>query len=120
MSRSTQFIGLTAKAREFVKDLQEEISDVVVQGMIDDEYLLGRWKAPEFVAHSYHPSYIQEVVQITAHSSGPMIFTCLLVIFKWDDPRCSDDIGHIFEWIHDPTLKEKHLELDQETGSMWV
>ncbi len=127
MSRSTQFIGLTKKAQEYVSKL-EPLNGVYTDndgarfeednktfGMFDEDIPLGAWKHPE-------RGILREIVQESPWSSGPMIFTCL----AWDignryegDQRVYPDNSiTLFEWTHNPSVKD--VEFDPESGELWV
>ena len=113
MSRSTQFIGLTASAQKFVADLKKVPSDKYAEGMFNEAIPLGRWEAPE--GRWSKTAFIQEVVQESPWSSGPMIFTRLEIEFQ----QSKDQVftASCFEWIHDPTFE---CEYNEENGSFWV
>lgn len=112
MGRSTQWIGLTQVAQEFVDGLESLPSDAEAQGMFE-EIPLGRWKIhPCFLRSTEREgACIREVVQASPWSSGPMLFTCLEVDFG------NGAKSQIFQWIDDPLLEG---EFDQSTGRMWV
>ena len=75
MSRSTQFIGLTARGEEFISSLETAPSDKHTIGMFEEMIMLGRWKIPQgvpdetdyqFPKHlreSKKAKFIQEIVQ---------------------------------------------------------
>ena len=91
--RTTQFIGLTERAREFVKDAIILPSTNVTYGMFDEEISLGMWEKNGF--------HFVEVVQTEMWSSGPMIFTHL----RWINPQQNNaDYGYCFSWITNPAL----------------
>jgi hypothetical protein len=110
--RSTQFVGLTKVAEDFVKDLEQLESDHSTSGMFEEEIPLRKWVLhPKIKSWGREGECIREVVQTVPWSSGPMIFTCLEV-----------DHGNgakieFFEWINDPTCE---AEYDPEGGRMWV
>lgn len=120
MSRSTQFIGLNSQAKEYVQDLEKIETDNYTLGMFDEEVKLGKWKAPKEISHVEYPTFLMESVQQAPWSSGPMIFTCLNIHIEFPTQGCCHKWNFIFEWHHDPRLKEQGLQFDYETGGMWV
>jgi len=119
--RCTQYIGLTDRAKEYVKDLKEMESDESTHGMFPDVEVikLRRWDVPEkFKGDIWPDRCIREVVQAVPWSSGPMIFTCLEVDLAncLNDPKAARI--KILEWIHDPSVEGS--EFDAETGRFWV
>jgi len=128
MSRSTQFIGLTARGDEFVSGLEVAPSDQHTTGMFDEMIPLRRWKIPEgvpfetqkhlFPEHlvkSKKAKFVQEVVQEVPWSSGPMIFTRLEIEFHQSDGQVFT--ASCFEWVHDPNVE---CEFSYENGTFWV
>ena len=116
-TRSTQYIGLTKAAHEFVKSLKSLDPDTHTNGMFDEKIPLRRWAVPEnmpaFDGLQDRPTAcIREVVQASPWSSGPMLFLCLEADYG------NDAKAQMFEWINDPNLHGS--EYDQETGRMWV
>ena len=112
--RSTQFIGLTKKAQDFVEELNKVPSDSFTEGMFNEKIPLGKWECPE----EYNAFCIREVVQVELCSSEPMIFTYLALDYsnKTENP---EDCNSIFlEWIRDPSVGDS--EVDYENGSYWV
>jgi len=120
MSRSTQFIGLTKKAEEYVRDLEELESDSYASGM-HENIPLRRWKLSkkDFGNSSEEiGACLREVVQDYRFSSGPMIFTCLesdtregyeTSLKRWKD--C------FLKWVEDPRVED---EFNQEKGTFWI
>jgi len=118
--RCTQFIGLTQRAEEYVKNLKSLESDGKAAGMFPEEEInLRRWEVPsDFKNDIHHGRCIREVVQAVPWSSGPMIFTCLELDFN-NSPGTPDAARvKMLQWIDDP--KVKGLEYDQETGRLWI
>jgi|6_EtaG_2_1085325.scaffolds.fasta_scaffold272656_2 hypothetical protein len=116
MSRSTQFIGLTNEAAEYVKNLKELPSDTFTHGMFDEKIELRKWEIPkEFMSSERPNACIREVVQASPWSSGPMIFTCLTLHFGNCIPEHNG--MNILQWVDDPRVKG---EVDQENGKFWV
>lgn len=138
MSRSTQYVGLTRRATEYLaslennnlQHLENKYSDKdlhfekrTTHGMFDEEIPLNTWK--RFDIRTGREVYIREVVQCTPWSSGPMIMTCLEIDYgngdHWDEPGDGKFDGtsttRCFQWVDDPTVEN---EVDQDTGRMWV
>lgn len=110
MSRTTQFVGLTSMAREFVKDATILPSDRFTLGMFQEMIPLGRWSlVGPFKCREN--ACIREVVQASPWSSGPMIFTCLEVDYG------NGGISRMLQWIEDPNVTG---EYDQVSGRFWV
>ena len=99
--RTTQYIGLTNAAKEFVKDFAKTPIEVTT-GMFDDPVI-----GHEFISPDGH-KYI-ELLQCSPWSSGPMIFTCLL-----DDKTEK----RMFMWKEDKSVSGK--EFDRDLGLLWV
>lgn len=139
MSRSTQFIGLTKAAQDYIdsfnlKDnlryLEQKNNDKDLFwekrstfGMFEEDIPLRTWR--RFSPKSNKDILIREIVQATPWSSGPMIFTCLEIDWgngeHWDSPGDEKFDGtspsQCFQWVDDPTVEN---EYDLETGHMWV
>jgi len=119
MSRSTQFIGLNKCAQRFIMECAIDNENnrrmySTVEGMFEEKNPLYCWKI------KFHPEdekeyTVEEVVQAEPWSSGPMIFTCLEVIF--DDQAGKDGRYRICEWRCNPLVKG---EVDYECGEFWV
>lgn len=121
MSRSTQFIGLTDLAERFVGSLIEVESKSCALGMFGEKIALRRWVAPDLVAHLLYPTYLDEEVQCSLWSSGPMIFTYLRLVVDYPGPGGGEARSFVmFEWVHDPCLLERHMQFDRVGGSLWV
>lgn len=100
MGRSTQYIGLTNKAKRFVKNFTQEHYHLT-DGMFGEE-VFGSLYFDSETNIKY-----QEEVQFKPWSSGPMIFTHL-----------RDQYGNImFSWVEDENIDG---EFDRETGKMYV
>lgn len=111
MSRTTQFIGLTNDASQYVANLRQLESDTHTTGMFDEEIPLRKWDAPEEFQHPDRDACVREVVQAEPWSSGPMIFTCLELDFG------NGGKGEFLQWIEDPNVRG---EVDQERGRFWI
>jgi hypothetical protein len=112
--RSTHFIGLTAEAEEYVKNLNELKSDTVAVGL-HDKISLRKWELPEKdfkFSKKRNNTCLREVVQETPWSSGPMIFTCLEADYG------NGGKGKFLQWTNDPRVMEK--EFDKQRGKFWV
>jgi hypothetical protein len=115
MSRSTQFIGLTARGAAFVDGLESALSDKHTAGMFDETIPLRRWMAPEGLIRKV--IFVQEVVQEVREmpwSSGSMIFTCLEIEYHGDDQMFT---APCFEWVHDSVVLG---EFDYDSGVFWI
>lgn len=123
MSRSTQYIGLTDKAREFVKCLAP-VKDSVscTLGMFEEEVLLGEWE--------YESGFICEVVQAEPWWGGPMIFTTLVFCEEKAENEMEDAVVlkkhnkekiniNGIDWKQDRSAIE-HGGIDQEKGLFWI
>jgi hypothetical protein len=108
MSRTTQFIGLTKRAEQFIAKLAVMAPDSYITGMFDEEIPLRKWQVDGYY---FRMGIIREVVQMAPWSSGPMIFTCL----EWESQ--SGDKFRFDQWIEDPTCQG---EYDVGEGIMWV
>lgn len=110
--RTTQYIGLTADAQKFVKNLLSVKSKKFAEGMFGEKIPLGRWEWPG----TTRKRYLQERVQAEPWSSGPMIFTCLETIYISSDGK-EEPAETIYEWVEDPLIKN---EYDEVRGRFWV
>lgn len=114
MSRSTQFIGLTQEAEEYVKNLEQLESDSNAVGLFE-EIPLRKWKLPEEdfkCIKNKENIFLREVVQECLWSSGPMIFTCLEVSYENGEP------AKFLQWINDPRVRNQEYDIKQ--GKFWV
>jgi hypothetical protein len=110
MSRSTQYIGLTKDAEDFVKNLKLVPSSNKTEGMFGEEVLLGKWEDQFNI-------YEEEVVA-TPWSNGLMIFTALRTRSKNYAEGSEKDEGSIyFNWVINPTIEN---EYDEERGHYYV
>lgn len=109
--RTTQFVGLTNDAEKFVSSLDEVESSAETFGMFQEKIPLRRWEWPG----AKRQRFLQEVLQDSPWSSGPMLFTCLEVIYIQDGEEQKS--GTIFNWVPDPTVTG---ECDSRTGRYWV
>lgn len=111
MSRSTQWIGLTKRAEDYVAQLAPFPSDEHTSGMFDELLPLRKWAAPLDLERA---TYVREVVQSTPWSGGPMIFTKLVIDYQHGDQVFTNSC---FQWIDDPTVKHEFI---RESGRFWV
>jgi hypothetical protein len=112
MSRSTQYIGLNNLARNYVKSALSVEKYEMTEGMFDEKIMghiyhmpVPKWPNKEYI--------FKEVVQFTAWSSGPMIFThlqCTLV--KEIGQVC--DMGEYFSWMK---IVDEDAEYDPDMGT---
>ena len=115
MSRSTQYIGLTDAAEEWVKGAIGTEQYPMTRGMFDEPIMgtIYHMPAPEGPNKEL---IAKEVVQAEPWSSGPMIFTHLeLILVK----ECGQMLKHgfIYSWVEDPTCKS---EFNSAKGVYWV
>ena len=122
MSRSTQFIGLNKCAQRFIMECAIDNENnrktwSEVEGMFDEPYPLTSWicKLHSDAAAEDKTYLVREVVQAEPSSSGPMIFTCLEVVF--DEQAGGNGTYRICEWRNNPLVKG---EVDYECGEFWV
>jgi len=111
--RTTQFIGLTKRAQDYVHGLKLLESDTQTLGMFEEEIDLRRWQiSGDFKDDRFPDRCIREIVQATPWSSGPMIFNCLEVDLN------NGAKVKMLQWIDDPALRG--TEYDCDTGRFWV
>ena len=110
--RTTQYVGLTKLAEDFVKNLKELKSDTSTFGMFDEKIPLRKWETTEKFKHGRKGECIREVVQSVLWSSGPMIFTCL----EFDFGNGGD--ATFCQWVVHPDIGDQ--EYDQKKGIFWV
>lgn len=114
--RTTQYIGLTDQALDFLRRNGKLIKDVVITtGMFDEEVSGGVWElvAPKGPNKAL---YAKECVQMQPWSSGPMIFTCLELILVKDSGQ-EVKLSQIFQWVVNPEIQG---EFDQKKGQLWI
>lgn len=113
--RTTQYIGLTNRAKEFLKTCVEVESKSSTFGMFDEQIPLGTWECTSKYEQKWR---FTEVLQMSPWSSGPMLFTHL----KWElvrkDGKC-ESMGYCFSWSVNPALMGGQ-ELDYVKGEMCV
>ena len=105
MSRFTQYIGLTEKAREHVSMMKElSPNPEITTGIADEPVPGGKWK-------DENGTVWEEIVQAIPWSSGPMIFTCLV-----------NDRGtkRYFEWTEADYNENNNQEYDQHKGIIYI
>jgi len=115
MSRSTQYIGLTADGSSFVSNAISSKRFKLTEGMFGEdidgfEYTL---KSPD---NPNQTLIAREEVQDEPWSSGPMIFTHLKLTSMSEDGS-EKDLGYMFSWVRDSTTDG---EVDYEKGFYWV
>lgn len=111
--RTTQYIGLTDQAKDFVKNLttvNDCLSDSNIKhvtfGMFDEDVELGAWILP-------NKGILIEYVVASPWSSGPMLFTGLC---GPNGPFTAEGMT----WKERETPFEDGSEYDTETGEYYV
>lgn len=114
MARTTQYIGLNAKAMAFIKenhlvprepnDAPKDVMHGHKAGMFEEDVSMGSWT-------DHDGNAWDEVMQASPWSSGPMIFTCL------EKRGTRQRAG---EWIEDPELSRMGQEFSFEQGKFYV
>ena len=107
--RTTQYIGLTQTAKNFVEKfgIRKDTKNATT-GMFDEEIPLGEWDAKDEFRNM---ASFKEIEQLAPWSSGPMIFTCLEITYK------NGQKGTAFEWHCDPSIMN---EYDSASGGYYV
>ena len=130
--RSTQFIGLTKRAEEFVKKLTPLPSDRKTHGLAEEEISLRRWAWPQKLypikfKERLKTACIREIVQSVPWSSGPMFFTCLELDWGFPDRNPDSNFTKVLQWVDDPSLAfvdkndvRSGPEYDVDQGVFWV
>jgi len=130
--RSTQFVGLTKRAQEFVEKLTPLPSDRKTQGLSSEDIELRRWAWPQSlypirVEERLKTACIREVVQAVPWSSGPMFFTCLELDWGFPDRNPNTNFTKVLQWVEYPSLAfvDEHgvrggSEYDVDQGIFWV
>ena len=115
MSRSTQYIGLTDQAREYVKSAIKVEQWQMTIGMFDEPVMGSIYHLPP--PNSSDKELIaKEVVQLEPWSSGPMIFTHLkLTVIDKDGKEV--EMGFAYDWVQDFALQ---CEVDWKKGTYYV
>ncbi len=110
--RTTQFVGLTKDAKEFLKGADDISSpNNFTTGMFDEKIQLGNW-IKDGVFYS-------EVVQSEIWSSGPVILTHLAITYPNVEPKGTIS-GYAFSWVLNPKLKDTGIEIDFERGQYYI
>jgi len=115
MSRSTQYIGLTAAANKWVKSAFKVEDFELTTGMFG-EPIPGRIYHIAAAGDRDLALVATEEVQIEPWSSGPMIFTHLRITVVNDSGQ-RIDCGYYYSWVMDPTVEN---EYDYERGAYFV
>ena len=115
MSRTTQYIGLTKDAHEYVKQATRVEEYEMTLGMFDEPVMgkIYHMPAPEGPNKEL---IAKEVVQTAPWSSGPMIFTHLkLILIK----ECGQELetDYAYSWVLNPEIID---EIDYERGHYYV
>lgn len=122
MSRTTQYIGLTKRALEYVNDAVEAKPYNMTEGMFGEIIHGSIYTMP-------NGEILTEVVQAEPWSSGPMIFThlrCRPPELPFPESQHSgvqpEDANaefplFYFSWVLDPTVEG---EVDYENGRYYV
>ena len=113
--RTTQYIGLTMDALNYVKDaFKVEVIPRMTCGMFGEDIPGSRY----YIKSRYDNTWIlTEEVQDSPWSSGPMIFTHLRVEIIRENGTRFELGNHLFSWIFDPTIT---CEYDIERGHYYV
>ena len=109
MSRSTQYIGLTKAAKDYLQEKGRPVeADNSITGMFEEKIALGTWWNDDFYC-------LEEVVQTSPWSSGLMIFTHLVGYFHNDKEKRNPIV--MFSWVKNPFVTG---EFDYNRGHYWV
>lgn len=103
MSRTTQYIGLTDDAKEWLKAaVKVEVNPKMTLGMFNEN-------VPGKIYHMPPPDgpnqelIAVETLQHSSWSSGPMLFTHLeMFLIKESGQKLSN--GFAFSWVYDPAI----------------
>lgn len=115
MSRTTQYIGLTNDARNYVKNAISIEQYEMTTGMFNEPVMGNIYYLPPLLGLDKE-LIAKEVVQFTPWSSGPMIFTHLqFILVKEDNSKC--DCGYYYSWVQNPLITN---EFDVERGHCYV
>jgi hypothetical protein len=112
--RTTQYIGLTSAAQRWVEGaLRKETYEIYKgwENVYGSVYYMPPPEGPNKVLVA------REVVQASPWSSGPMIFTHLLITLIKDSGQ-EIDCGFYYSWVVDPMSKES--EYDPDLGTFFV
>ncbi len=112
--RSDQYIGLTDRAREFVKDA--EVIETRQIGAAFDSVSGKVYKLP--TPKGPNVAWIaKEEIQISPWSSGPMFFTHLHIFLI---KECGQEIdeGYAYSWVWDPILSEEEFNSEKGTYNL--
>lgn len=111
MSRSDQFIGLTKKGDEFVKEMRKDQTNIFKRIKIG-EYCFDPYPI-EGIEITTPTKIYRERIQTIPWSSGPMYFCCFDII----DRQTGKKIKSIYKWKEDENVKG---EVDYDHGKYWI
>lgn len=148
MSRSTQFIGLTDDARAFVGGLEAIGRYVGAHGMFGEDIELGQWRDADGnryrevvqadpwssgpciftclemrFASEEEPAPGEALAKIRAGLEAASEGTRLGPSEASELLDLLDALGgetRLFEWVRDPTLRDRHQEMDPAKGTYWI
>ena len=111
MSRSDQYVGLTAVAEGIVEELKKNPKNLIEScSVCPYAFLKGDVKGIKITTVD---RIYQEELQVNPWSAGPMYFTRLAVYNR----KKKNLIGYIGEWEEDETCE---FEYDKDTGKYYV
>ena len=111
MSRSDQYVGLTAIGEGIVEELKKNTNNIIEScSVCPYAFLQGHLKGIRITTAD---RVYQEELQINPWSSGPMYFTHLAVYNRKDNRL----IGYIGDWELDESCE---YEYDKDTGKYYV
>ena len=118
MARTTQYVGLTQDALNYVQKHSLGEEDVVITAGITLEPVYGKiYHLPPHKGPN-KGLYLREVVQASPWSSGPMIFTCLHAVLVKERDDQEVVLGDWFQWVLNPDCSG--IEYDRERGHYYV
>lgn len=114
MARSTQYIGLTDRAKNWVSNNSISTENYEMTFGMFGETIEGCIYQLNNPYNSKCIWIVKEVVQMELWSAGAMIFTHLRITSTQSDPDADNlDLGTVLSWIIDPMLD---IEVDYENG----
>jgi len=150
MSRYTQFIGLTGAARAFVGGLEAIGRYVGAHGMFGEDIELGQWRDADgnqyrevvqadpwssgpCILTCLEMRFASEEEPATASGEAlAKIRAGLEAASEGERLEPSEASGlldlldalggetRLFEWVCDPTLRDRHQEIDPARGTYWI
>jgi hypothetical protein len=112
MARSTQYVGLTQAALEFLVGASPDTPPEPLYGMFDEEVPVGAWSNVGLFAR------VEERLQVAPWCGGPVLLTHLVGFF-YNDPELENPVEFL-GWVVDPRTGNGTGGVDRKSGIYWL